>query len=73
MEITKRSLVLTFIGQNGKAAKITVNNPKESLVPIEVKAAMDGVVASNAFGSESAVVGYESAKYHISQVEEIIL
>ncbi|CAM3861431.1 DUF2922 domain-containing protein [Mesobacillus zeae] len=44
-----KTLELQFVTDLGKAARITVDNPKEPINPAAVKLAMDQIIASDAF------------------------
>ncbi|MBT2686609.1 DUF2922 domain-containing protein [Bacillus sp. ISL-47] len=44
-----KTLELTFLSDMGKPSKLTIDNPKEPIDPIAVKAAMDQIIAANAF------------------------
>ncbi|PWW32120.1 hypothetical protein DFO73_101383 [Cytobacillus oceanisediminis] len=44
-----KTLEMTFLSDMGKPSKLTIDNPKEPIDPIAVKAAMDQIIAANAF------------------------
>lgn len=54
-----KTLELNFEGQAGPA-KISVRNPKDTLTPTEIKAAMDQLILSDAFMTNNG--GLVSAK-----------
>lgn len=72
-EITKKNLVLTFSTPVGGEEKLTINTPDENLTSESISAAMDAIIAANAFGEEHLVSGKEEAKYVIQEVETIEL
>jgi Protein of unknown function (DUF2922) len=56
-------LELQFKTETGKAAKISVNDPIEPIDTIQVKAAMDNLIATGVFGSSGGVLtGVEGAR-----------
>ncbi|WP_026583612.1 DUF2922 domain-containing protein [Bacillus sp. J33] len=44
-----KTLELTFLSTMGKPSKLTIDNPVEPINPAAVKAAMDQIIAANAF------------------------
>lgn len=44
-----KSLEMTFISELGKPTKLSVDNPIEPIDPAAVKAAMEQIIAANAF------------------------
>ena len=44
-----KTLELVFITDLGKPARLSIEQPKEPIDPVAVKAAMDQIIASNAF------------------------
>ncbi|CAM3572105.1 hypothetical protein GCM10009865_09670 [Aeromicrobium ponti] len=44
-----KTLEMTFLSDMGKPSKLTIDNPKEPIDPAAVKAAMDQIIAANAF------------------------
>ena len=73
MEITKRTLVLTFVNGLGKNVNLTINDPADGLEDATVASVMDQIVAASALGEDSLVATKSEAKYVIQQVEEIEL
>lgn len=71
--VTKKTLVLGFITGAGKNMNLTINAPKEDLDGTTISAAMEQIIASSAFGEESAVSNKVSAKYVIQEVDEVVL
>jgi hypothetical protein len=56
-------LELQFRTATGKPAKISLNDPVEPIDTIQVKAAMDNLIATGVFGSSSgALVSVEGAR-----------
>jgi hypothetical protein len=56
-------LELQFKTETGKSAKISVNDPIEPIDTIQVKAAMDNLIATGVFGSSGGVLtGVEGAR-----------
>ncbi|WAA13494.1 DUF2922 domain-containing protein [Fervidibacillus halotolerans] len=56
----EKTLDLYFLTEEGKTARLTVNDPKEDLTGSEIKAAMDQIVSSGVFFSTSG--SFVSAK-----------
>ena len=73
MEIKKKTLVLGFTNGFGKNVNLTINDPADGLNSELVGSVMDEIIASGAFGEESAVANKVDAKYVIQQVDEIEL
>lgn len=44
-----KTLELQFVTENGKAAKLTIDNPKEPIDGAAVKQAMEQIISSNVF------------------------
>ncbi|WP_282139854.1 DUF2922 domain-containing protein [Cytobacillus oceanisediminis] len=44
-----KSLEMTFLSELGKPTKLSVDNPIEPIDPAAVKAAMEQIIAANAF------------------------
>ncbi|MEK3854265.1 DUF2922 domain-containing protein [Cytobacillus sp. FSL H8-0458] len=58
-----KSLEMTFISELGKPTKLSVDNPIEPIDPAAVKAAMEQIIAANAFdGNGGDLVLAESAR-----------
>ncbi|WP_064093108.1 DUF2922 domain-containing protein [Rossellomorea aquimaris] len=56
-------LELQFKTDSGKSGKVTVNDPVEPIDTVQVKAAMDNLIATNVFGSSNgAFVSIEGAR-----------
>ena len=69
-----RVLELSFIKEDGKAAKITIANAREDLTPVEVKTVMEGIIAKNIFAPGGlSLVEVDSAKVVVTQEEELNL
>lgn len=73
MEITKKSLVLTFGTPAKTEENITINNPNVTLTGMEIKMAMDKALASGAIGEKSQADSIVGAKYVIQQVDTVDL
>ncbi|WP_338754949.1 DUF2922 domain-containing protein [Bacillus sp. FJAT-52991] len=57
-------LELYFTSEMGSTEKLTVRNPKDSLDPAAIKAAMEQIVAANIFATKTgALTGVKSARY----------
>ncbi|WP_075983665.1 DUF2922 domain-containing protein [Bacillus massilinigeriensis] len=65
-----KTLELSFEGRI-KPVKIIVRNPKDSLTPAEVKAAMDSMIQSNIFSN--ALVSVVGARYIDRTTQDIEL
>ncbi|AGY76804.1 DUF2922 domain-containing protein [Clostridium autoethanogenum] len=48
-----KSLVMSFLNEQGKKTSIKVENVKEGLADLEVKNAMTAIIAKNVFTSKS--------------------
>ena len=72
-EVTKKVLVLTFLCENGKELKVTINNPNVSLTGAQIKESMDSIVTSQALGDESTVSDIVSAYYVTQQQDQVAL
>jgi hypothetical protein len=46
-----KTLELQFVTENGKVAKITVDNPKDPIDQAAVKQSMDQIIAASAFNT----------------------
>ncbi len=58
-----KTLEMSFLTGMGKTSKLSVENPKEPIDPIAVKAAMDQIIAANAFdGNGGDFVQAQGAK-----------
>lgn len=58
-----KTLEMSFLTEMGKTSKLSVENPKEPIDPIAVKAAMDQIIAANAFdGNGGDFVQAQGAK-----------
>lgn len=71
MEMTKKSLVLTFSTAAKTEETITINSPNETLTGAKVKIAMDKALASGAIGEKSPADAVVGAKYVIQQVDAV--
>jgi Protein of unknown function (DUF2922) len=68
-----KTLELTFDGEFGPV-KISIRNPKDSLTPAEIKAAMDKMVLANTFTSTNgSLVGTKSARLVDRTTADIVL
>ena len=67
----KKVLVLTFRTAANREISLGVRVPKENLTNEAISKAMDAIIASQAFGSQSLAVSKASAKYIIGQVDSI--
>ncbi len=70
---TKKVLVLTFRTASNREISLAIKAPKENLSSEAISKAMDEIIASQAFGSQSLVVSKASAKYIIGQVDDILI
>lgn len=53
-------LELLFVNQEGKTAKISIDNPKEPIDLVQVKAAMSAIISANVFTTNGG--GFVSSK-----------
>ncbi len=70
-EMTKKSLVLTFGTAGNKEISLTITKPNDTLTSADVTAAMDRIIASNAYGDGDQATQKVSAKYVMQQVDTI--
>jgi Protein of unknown function (DUF2922). len=61
-----KSLVMTFLNQDGSRASITIPGVKDAVTEVEVSAAMDTVIAKNVFYSS----GGDLVSKHSAQITE---
>ena len=61
-----KSLVMTFLNQEGSRTSITLAGVKDTLTEAEVSAAMDVVIAANIFSS----TGGDLVSKHSAQITE---
>ncbi|PLR94112.1 DUF2922 domain-containing protein [Bacillus sp. T33-2] len=68
-----KTLELQFVTDQGKNARLTVDNPKEPVDQAAVKLAMQAIIASNAFstssGSLAAVSGARVVERNVTEYE----
>lgn len=68
-----KTLELLFVTENGKQARLTVEQPIEPIDPAVVKAAMEQIIASNAFystnGNFTAVGGARVVERNVTDYE----
>lgn len=58
-----KTLELHFVTDSGESTNISIDAPKEPVNPVVVKAAMDQIIASNAFYSaKGKLVGTKGAR-----------
>lgn len=69
-----KTLELVFINEDGKTAKISIDNPKEPVDPSSVAAAMDSILTAGVFSSSGGdFVAKDSARLVDHEVTEITL
>ncbi|KIL45062.1 DUF2922 domain-containing protein [Jeotgalibacillus soli] len=68
-----KTLELQFTTQEGGTSSISIEAPKESIDPAAIKAAMEAIIAGNAFTSPSgglvAIKGARLVAREVTQVE----
>ena len=57
-----KTLELQFVTENGKVAKVSLDNPKEPIDPAVVKQSMDIMIAAGVFYSQN---GNKSDRSHV--------
>lgn len=59
-----RTLELLFVTEEGKTVRLSVDNPKEPVDPLQVKTAMESIIAANAFidNDGNAYESYKGAR-----------
>lgn len=68
-----KRLVMTFKTAEGKTSTFTVDEPKDGLTDVEVRAVMDTIITKNIFNSNSGnLVDVKSAEI-ITTTEEILI
>jgi hypothetical protein len=68
-----KTLELSFNGDAG-SLKISVRNPKDSLTPVEIKAAMDKLIQANVFESGAGnLVSAAGARMIDRTTQDIVL
>ena len=55
-----KTIELHFINSEGKVGKLSVDNPKEPIDPVETKQVMDAIIAANIFAGSN--LNFISAK-----------
>lgn len=73
MAVVKKTLVLNFETETGGKLSLSILKPMESLQGSEIKAAMDTIVSSGAFGAKEVASKVIGVEYDIRQVEAIML
>jgi hypothetical protein len=70
-----KTLELQFLTENGKTARITVENPKEPIEEAVVKTSMEAIIASGVFyttnGNLASVKGARVIEQNVTQYEII--
>ncbi len=70
----KSILEMEFLDSQGKKFKITIDEPREDLTEMEIRAAMDEIVQRNVFFSSTGdIVAVSGARYVRTLVEELNL
>ncbi|OEH85566.1 hypothetical protein BHU72_15015 [Desulfuribacillus stibiiarsenatis] len=67
-----KKLELVFRNREGKMTRIAVDNPKEPVDTVAVQAAMDTIIAADAFNHGAGLVEKVSARLIDRTVEDII-
>ncbi|WP_077618280.1 DUF2922 domain-containing protein [Bacillus sinesaloumensis] len=69
-----KTLEMLFTNEDGKTATVSIENPKEPVDSVALSAAMDAIVASNAFLTPSgAIVAKKGARVVERNVEDVEL
>ena len=67
-----KRLQLDFLDELNKSVRISLDDPKEDLLPTDIEQAMNMVVSLNAVGDDSAdIIGIDGARIITTTVEEI--
>jgi len=70
----KSILEMEFLDSQGKKFKSTIDEPREDLTEMEIRAAMDEIVQRNVFFSSTGdIVAVSGARYVRTLVEELNL
>ncbi len=67
-----KSLVMSFLNEEGKKTSLTVNNVKEDLTKEEVKAAMDVIIAKNIFLSKGGDLKAKDSAHVVEKDTKIL-
>lgn len=73
MAVVKKALVLNFETGTGNKIELNILKPMEGLEGAEIKAAMNTIITSGAFGAPEVATKIVGAEYDIRQVETIAL
>lgn len=73
MAVVKKALVLNFETGSGSKLGLSILKPMEGIQGSEIKAAMDTIITSGAFGAPEVATKIVSAEYDIRQVDQIPL
>lgn len=67
-----KTLELQFVNEEGKTAKLSIEEPKDSLTPTEISQAMDTILSANVFTSSGGkFVSKKGARIIERQVTEV--
>jgi NDP-sugar pyrophosphorylase family protein len=70
--VEKSILEMEFLDSQGKKFKITIDEPREDLTEMEIRAAMDEIVQKNVFFTSTGdIVAVSGARYVRTSVEEL--
>lgn len=73
MEQVRKNLILEFETTAGAKLELKILKPAEGLDALDIKEAMDNVITTGAFGSQSQANKVVGARYDIRQIETITL
>jgi len=66
-------LQMTFRTGTGREFRISLENPKTDLTPVQIQTAMNAIVSKNAFNVEGGLVEALSAQIISTQTQPIVL
>lgn len=67
-----KSLVMNFLTEEGKKASVRISNVKEDITDLEVKTAMETIIAKNIFTTKNGdLKAIDSAHVQDTSVEEL--
>lgn len=67
-----KSLIMNFLTEEGKKASVRISNVKEDITDLEVKTAMETIIAKNIFTTKNGdLKAIDSAHVQDTSVEEL--
>lgn len=67
-----KRLQLDFVDELNKSLRISLDDPKEDLLPADIEVAMNTVISNNAIGTDGVnIVGIDGARIVTTTIDEI--